>query len=697
MANQETGSSPAQIALAITLLALQSAGCAGRRPDVAGTPLIPERSGALRIDVVYPPEGSTITATDSNFIFGSIGNGAARLLINGSVVDVEPNGAFLAWLPVPSAPDDTLAGYDLVATLGDRRLSKTHTVRLPSRGRAMPADSAAIATESVAPTGAWWVRSGEPVPVVVRATPGAKVRLLLPNGAALLLHEIESGVSASAANWNFGDISAGRGAGARSVGEYRGTLYARTPLGLAWTQPNLAAVPADTSIAATYCSTTAPGARVDSAAKALETGAAEGAAASERPEQAKTSTVAARLKLPVGCAVVEVALPGDTVWAPLELDLWILDEPGLVVELREADSPTLGGDGRVTGRAAPLATTTWLWTEGARARVTGRRNDSVRIALDGRTDAWVDLGEVAALPHVVLPQRARVGTVRLSGAPDRLQVRVSVSHPLPYQVEVDGARLTLVLYGAYSDTDWLQYGPAEPFLRSARWEQASSDRYLLHLELASQPWGYSVHYGPGLLALDVRKPPVIDPERPFSGRRIVVDPGHPPAGATGPTRLYEGDANLAVAYRLRRLLEEEGATVILTRGDRSIVRLYDRPYLAELQGGEILVSIHNNALPDGVNPYERHGTSVYYFQPQSLDLARAVQQGLLQHLGLRDLGLGRASLALVRPSWMPAVLTEGAFMMIPAQEAALRNPQFLEAYARGVLEGLRAFLLARAG
>jgi N-acetylmuramoyl-L-alanine amidase len=205
-----------------------------------------------------------------------------------------------------------------------------------------------------------------------------------------------------------------------------------------------------------------------------------------------------------------------------------------------------------------------------------------------------------------------------------------------------------------------------------------------------------VRYEGRTLVLDIRKPPSIDEKRPFAGRRIAVDPGHPPAGATGPTRLYEGDANLAVAFRLKRLLEEEGATVFMIRVDRSPVRLYDRTRRAEMLNAEVLVSIHNNALPDGVNPFENNGTSVYYFQPQSLDLARALQRGLLEAMGLTDLGIGRASLALARPAWMPAALTEGAFMMIPDQEAGLRDPAFQEAYARGVLEGLREFLRERA-
>ena len=40
---------------------------------------------------------------------------------------------------------------------------------------------------------------------------------------------------------------------------------------------------------------------------------------------------------------------------------------------------------------------------------------------------------------------------------------------------------------------------------------------------------------------------------------------------------------------------------------------------------------------------------------------------------------------------MPSVLCEGAFLMIPEQEAALRTPEFQDAYARGVAEGLEEY------
>lgn len=48
---------------------------------------------------------------------------------------------------------------------------------------------------------------------------------------------------------------------------------------------------------------------------------------------------------------------------------------------------------------------------------------------------------------------------------------------------------------------------------------------------------------------------------------------------------------------------------------------------------------------------------------------------------------------------MPAILTEGAFLMVPEQENALRTPSFQEAYARGIALGLQAYFreLAESG
>jgi N-acetylmuramoyl-L-alanine amidase len=135
----------------------------------------------------------------------------------------------------------------------------------------------------------------------------------------------------------------------------------------------------------------------------------------------------------------------------------------------------------------------------------------------------------------------------------------------------------------------------------------------------------------------------------------------------------------------------------MTRTTDTASGLYDRTNIAERGDAEVLVSIHNNAFPDGVNPWENNGTSTYYYQPRSERLARRVQEGLVRETGLRNLGFGRGDLALVRPTWMPAVLTEGAFLMIPEQENALRTPAFQERYARAVMRGIEVWLRELAG
>jgi N-acetylmuramoyl-L-alanine amidase len=145
------------------------------------------------------------------------------------------------------------------------------------------------------------------------------------------------------------------------------------------------------------------------------------------------------------------------------------------------------------------------------------------------------------------------------------------------------------------------------------------------------------------------------------------------------------------------MLEEAGAEVILTRDADVPVDLGARVPLADSRSAELFVSIHQNALPDGLNPLVNNGTSVFYNQPRSLPLARAIQRRLVQRLGVRDLGVARGDLAVTRGTWTPSVLTEGLHIIMPEQEAALRTERGRELYARGVMEGIRDYLRAVSG
>jgi N-acetylmuramoyl-L-alanine amidase len=209
------------------------------------------------------------------------------------------------------------------------------------------------------------------------------------------------------------------------------------------------------------------------------------------------------------------------------------------------------------------------------------------------------------------------------------------------------------------------------------------------------PWGYETLWGDdGVLVLRINRPPSLDPNNPLRGLTVAVDPGHGGADrfTMGPTGLTEADANLWIALELQQLLERQGARVLMTRTDDTTVSLVQRTNLAEAEDADIFISVHNNAFPDGVNPWENNGTSVYYTHPRAAGLAWATQRELLAELGLRDIGVGRADLHVTRYTWSPSILTETMFMMIPEQEAALRDRgvqrRIAEAHVRGLVRWL---------
>ncbi|HEX6645187.1 MAG TPA: N-acetylmuramoyl-L-alanine amidase, partial [Gemmatimonadales bacterium] len=395
--------------------------------------------------------------------------------------------------------------------------------------------------------------------------------------------------------------------------------------------------------------------------------------------------------LPDSGVTLEAVAGADTVRVPWRLALALLDSVPGIVELR--DAPGSSGDGITIGRAQPDATYHWFWPSGTRAVTSGLLGDFRRLRLAPGLDAWVPASETAEVPGgAPVPV---VGSLTFSPSADRVSLRIPLSDRVPFEIVERERELEITLFGAAGDVNWIRYGHDDPIVERVAWTQAP-EGVRITVALSEPVWGFRNRWDRGDLLVEIRRPPALARGNPLEGLVVAVDPGHPPAGASGPTGLTEAEANLGVALLLRDMLADAGAEVILTRTTDTPVDLGARPRLAEERGAHLLVSIHNNALPDGVNPFPNNGTSVFYNHPRSIPLARAVQRALVAELGLRDLGIGRGDLALVRPTWMPAILTEGLFMMVPEQEAALRSEEGRRRYARGVFEGIRAWLRERA-
>ncbi len=607
-----------------------------RPPSTAPTPVaaashlppVPVVRGPLALTVVYPPADAVVDAPDSSFLLGTTGAGDAELTINGVRVQVWPNGAWLAWLPLPR---DSVMQFHLLARTSRDSAELTFTARRAPRF--VPPDAPVwIDSTSLWPQGRVWLARDEYLSLGARATEGAELRLRLGDGTTVPLtpaprpEDIPAGVRA----FDHDTLNLRP--------DVRPDRYAGLLRGTRVGEPGPVLAPAP------------PGA---------------------------------------DAPVLEAIRGGDTARVRWPIQVGLMDTLPLVADLGD---PTGPADAIVVGRAAPRASYHWFFPSGTRAVVTGRRNDEVRLGLSPGADAWVAAADVRALVSGTPLPRGVVGSVAITPASaERATVRIPLGVRVPFRIDEEDRRLTLTLYRTAGDVSWLRYGSGDSPVRRVTWAQEPQTRTTLTIELTGPVWGYRTRWSGTDLMLEVRRAPRAN-GAPLTGRLIVVDPGHPPGGATGPTGLREAEANLAVSLRLKALLEAAGARVVLTRTTDVPVELGARVRLADSLNADLLVSIHNNALPDGVNPFTNNGTSVYYNLPRSLPLARAIERALVARFGVRDLGVGRADLALTRATWQPAVLCEGLYMILPEQEAALRSPVGQDLYARGVLDGIVAFM-----
>jgi N-acetylmuramoyl-L-alanine amidase len=558
-------------------------------------PPVPLVTGPLVPKVVFPDANQTIPVRDSNFIFGSVGNGHATLTINGAPVTVAPNGTFLAYVPVPPP---TAPRYEIVAREGADSARLVVPVRVPPP-RVVFATSGPLLVDSgtVSPRGGTLaLRDNEPVRVSVRAAPNASA-WVVENGRPHPLVGVSANVLA-------------------------------------------------------------------------------------------TELPARSLRVP---ATLYVARDRDTVHFALSRIAAVDTEPTRYATLVATDNGP-DTDAVVIGRSTPAGTYKWMLLPGTIVPVTGRSGDNVRVRLDSQLETWIDSVNVRPMTLGTPAPRRVVGPMTLVPSDDWVDVVMPVASPPPFLLEQDLDRLTLTLYGTQATPDLIKYLKNDSLVRVMNWTPEQSDRIRISMELSQPPFGYLALWDSTRgFVLRLRRPPRVSLGRPLEGLTITVDPGHPPGGAIGPTALTEAQAVLPIAQKLRELLEQRGAHVVVTRTTMQAVDLHLRSVIARRANSHALVSIHLNAFGDGVNPFTNNGTSTLFFHPQTEPLARLVQAGMMREMGLRDLGIHYQNIAIGRTTWMPSLICEGAFLMVPEQENAVKIPEFQERYARGVADGIEAY------
>jgi len=331
--------------------------------------------------------------------------------------------------------------------------------------------------------------------------------------------------------------------------------------------------------------------------------------------------------------------------------------------------------------------------EGVKLWVTGKKGTYYRAQLNSLEDIWVPESNLKFLPAGTPIPSSTIELVRSRNFDRKVRITFHLRERLPFKIAQlnDPSALIVSIYGATSNTDWIRYDFEDPLLREMSWSQPVNGVYEVKILLdQKQQWGYNPYYDGTNLELEIKKPP-----KKFSLKymTICIDPGHgPDNGAIGPTRFKEKDANMQLSLTLKEKLEKKGAKVFLTRKDHHGAALAVRTKLAAFVQADVLLSIHHNALPDGVNPFANKGSSTYYYHPQSHALAVAIQKRLQSKLKLTNFGLYYDNLSICRIPQMPAVLIEPAFIMHPDEEMQIRSRKYKKNAADAIVKGLEDFL-----
>ena len=335
---------------------------------------------------------------------------------------------------------------------------------------------------------------------------------------------------------------------------------------------------------------------------------------------------------------------------------------------------------------------------GARVTVTGQVGRQYRVRLSDSMVGWLPQEFATLMPPETPIPNSLTGSIGISGDAENDYVTIGLSERLPYTSDqlVNPTAITVDIFGATSNTNWITQQTSAKGIESVSWDQVGTDHYRLTIALAyDQHWGYDIRYSGTGIQVKVRRPPVIaSPDSVLRGLLIAVDAGHggDNRGALGSTGVQESDITLAIARHLDSVLTSRGASVYMTRTNGVAASMTDRAENIISSNARILVSIHCNSIGYSSDPEKAYGTGTFYrfvgFQP----LANIMMEKM-SDLGLRQFGVvGSFNFSLNALTQMPNVLLETIFLSNPEEEMKLMDDAFRRSLAVKVAEGLEDFV-----
>jgi N-acetylmuramoyl-L-alanine amidase len=296
------------------------------------------------------------------------------------------------------------------------------------------------------------------------------------------------------------------------------------------------------------------------------------------------------------------------------------DEDLFVVSTKKDNNMTIG-------RSKPQAGYVVFLQDNIKLLVTGIIGNWYEVKLAENKHIYVNKNNVETLPAGTPPVMNNIQAIRTESKNGFTEIQFGFLERVPVEIRQHNPnKFELFFYNTSIEIDWIRFDPKDSLVKEIKHYQDNDGVMKVEIVLNQKAhWGYYSEYEGNNYILKIKQP-LKQQQNVLENRTIVIDPGHnPESGASGPYGTIEKNINYTLSVLLKEKLEEKGAKVFLTRPFiDSPLPLYERRGKITSFNPDFVISMHNNAVPQNMDPTIYNGYSSYYYNPQAQKLAELI-------------------------------------------------------------------------
>ncbi len=320
------------------------------------------------------------------------------------------------------------------------------------------------------------------------------------------------------------------------------------------------------------------------------------------------------------------------------------------------------------------------------------KNNFYRVDLGLDKYYWINKKDVDVTSKTIKKEPSKINEIKIFEDEKYYTAKIKLTEIPPYnEIETSKNSVDFIIYDSILDKENL----IQTIETNANFKISKDEFNNLKISYFSNVplSGHNVQIDGDNLLLKVKKPFLYGENKPLENLTIVIDPGH---GGSDPgavcNNIKEKDINLEISKKVKSKLKKLGADVYLTREKDEYKGLYERVDFAKEKNADIFISIHQNSYLDRKNENKKEGTSAFYYNKESYNLADEIKNAIVKRTKLKDDGTNLASLAVIRTADPVSVLIECGYIANKKESEKLSDSNFQKKLARAIVSGVKNYL-----